>query len=373
MKTKVILLAVFSSLFFCGCITEYEAKNLENIADVLVVDGIITDDESVIVLSRSAGLNHDDTQDITAYSVPDAKVYIECNDGTQWEAENHHDWDWDVGRGIGSRYAVTTGKLNPERQYRLKIEMKEHVYQTDFAYPLVTPQIDSVFWTKEEKGQPVNIHVATQDPDNMVQHYRWSYREVWEVRAKISVPDTSFTFMCSNSSKSWGILIGTSEKSASGKLIEIIARINPTSDRFMLLYQIDVTQNAISKRAYDYYFNIKKNSQQSGGIFAHIPSEIKGNITCITDPSRSVIGYVDVSSNTSRKLYIHRAGVYEEPISECQLIHAMVLLEKYGYPIPSNYYYFYQIGLYVEHKCIDCIVNGDRPIRELPDDWPNRY
>jgi len=362
-------------LLLYGCITEYEAKDIEKVASILVVEGVITDDESVIILSRSADLNHDDTRDITAYSVPDAKVYIECDDGTQWEAENHHDWDWDVGRGIGSRYAVTTGKLNPERQYRLKIEMEAHEYYSEFACPMDTPEIDSVFRTKEGAGQPVNIHVATQATDGMAQYYRWSYREDWESRAKITIPIDTFNYMCSNSSNSREILIGTTEKTASDKLIEIIAKIPAGDDRFEILYRIDVAQNTISKRAFDYYTNIKKNSQQAGGIFAHVPSEIKGNITCFTDPARTVIGYVDVSSTTRGRLYIYRSeGIYEDFQTECELIPWDKLFEKYGY-IPPNYIYHSGlfVGLFVEYKCIDCIVAGGRPIDELPDDWPVQY
>jgi hypothetical protein len=153
MNTKIVfgghwliqLLVTLNCLLLCGCITEFEPKGAAEIADILVVEGLITDDESTIVLSRSKGLSFEDQYlpleghyDMTPYRVAGAKVYIECDDGTQWAA---------AAQSFGE-YIVETGVLNPERQYRLKIELEGHEYQSEFACPMVSPEIDSVFWTK---------------------------------------------------------------------------------------------------------------------------------------------------------------------------------------------------------------------------------
>jgi len=252
MKTSIIFIILLLFLILCGCITEYEAK-IEGVEGILVVEGIITDDESVIILSRSAGLNHDDTQDMSVYGVPDAKVYVECDDGSQWDAEFHPDWDWGIGRGNGSRYTIATMKLNPERQYRLIIEMDEHIYCSEFAYPMLTPEIDSVFWTKKSKGQPVDIHVATHVPDNMVQYCRWSYREDWEYRS--AYYDKNYACYCSNKYLNNAILIGTNEKNINDRMIVMLTKILPSDQRLSCLYRIDFKQNTISKQAFKYYPN----------------------------------------------------------------------------------------------------------------------
>ena len=44
---------------------------------------------------------------------------------------------------------------------------------------------------------------------------------------------------------------------------ELLAKISPSDDRLEHLYRMDVTQFAISKRAFDYQKNIKKNAQQT--------------------------------------------------------------------------------------------------------------
>ena len=343
----------------CGCITEFEAKDVNEMEGILVVEGIITDDESVITLSRSKGLSYEDNIfDLSPYHVTDAKVYIECDDGTQWGALVPPDFK------SGGQYAIKTGKLNPERQYRLKIELEEHEYHSEFDYPMVTPEIDSVFWTKKDKGLPVNIHVATHTPDNAVHYFRWSYRENWVTRAR--VPMFGYPSFCSKNYHSKGLSLGTNDKKVSDQIIEILTEISPVNDRLSVLYRIDVTQNEISKRAYDYFTNIKKNARQAGSIFAHVPSELRGNILCVTDPVRPVIGYMDVTSATQGRLYIYSS----EEIFEGSHITGVCQPVSFN---PGSWYALAADGYYYPLRCIDCIEDGGRPISELPDDWLYQY
>ena len=174
-------------LILSACITEFEIKNMDEVEGILVVEGVITDDESIITLSRSKGLSFKDNPfDLSPYRVTDAKVYIECDDGAQWDATNQN----------SGEYAIQNGKLDPERQYRLKIICEEHEYQSEYASPMPTPDIDSVFWIKSDKAQPVMIHLATHAPDDMVQYYRWTYSEEWEIRPKHEADDLGVCGVC---------------------------------------------------------------------------------------------------------------------------------------------------------------------------------
>ena len=81
------------------------------------------------------------------------------------------------------------------------------------------------------------------------------------------------------------------------KLIEIPR----DHDKLTMLYYIDVKQNRIRKEAYDYFVNLQRNIEQAGSIFSPIPSERRGNISCVSDPKEWVIGYVDVTNTTIMK------------------------------------------------------------------------
>ena len=389
MKKYKLQLSIITCLVLFGCITEYEPKGIDEVAGILVVEGFITDDETVITLSRSVHLS-DEFGFTNAHFVNDARVFVESvdvegNDGTQWEAEPHNfGWGWWTPRN--GRYTINNGKLNPNRKYRLRIEIEEvdknsedcftdswgmlvcptktYVYLSDFSHPIITPEIDSVFWMKRGQGQPVMIHVATHSSDNSVLYYRWSYREDWEINSEIFAQ--GFPFRCWGTATSRGLLVGSAERTVFGRLTERILEIHPTNRRLSVLYRIIVTQNAISKRAHDYFENIKKNSQLTGSIFSPIPSELRGNIVCINDTGRPVIGFVEVSTTTQRRLYIYRHdGAYERPYSNCYVRSTVDMLDRYG-TIPLNYVSLGP-GAWALHICVDCTFFGTE---QRPDDWP---
>ena len=367
-QNAVILFLI--GLVFYGCITEYNPTGIEQLSDILVVEGIISDDETVITLSRSQGV----MEYIGINYIDHARVYIDCDDGTQWTAgpSSHM-----------GRYTIKNGTLNPERKYRLRFEIEEidydncisswigfgcptaiYEYTSDYLHPIRTPEIDSVFWTKRGRGQPVMINVATSSPNNSVMYYRWSYREDWEINSEFLT--SSRPYYCWNTATNREMLLASAERTVFGRITDCIVEFDPWNRRFSVLYRIDVKQNAVSKRAFDYFSNIKKNSEQTGSIFAPVPSEMRGNITCTTDPARPVIGYVDVSSTTHKRRYIRPHEVYERPSSSCVLIHRDSLLAWNSF-IPPNWVQTSNSVYYVEEICADCTFWGTL-LR--PDDWP---
>ena len=132
------------------------------------------------------------------------------------------------------------------------------------------------------------------------------------------------------------------------------------------MYRIIVKQNSISKRSYDYYANIKNNSEQSGSMFAPVPSELRGNIACITDPERAVIGYMEVSTTTKKQRIISRADMLFENPLRCMIVDRAYLMETYG-GIPESYV-LYGDATYIERNCVDCTRLGG--LLQKPDDWP---
>lgn len=388
MKWSVFIPAWLSCIILSGCITDYIAQGIDEEQNILVVEGHISQGESYISLSKSANLN-----DVAFFEfINNAVVYVECDDGARMYAENPI---YNAGFS-NNRYVIQTENLQFDRKYRLKIEIEEidtssegcifqngvYVncpvktieYCSDYAYPIVTPEIDSVFWTKSGPGQFVQIHVTTHDPEQQALHYKWSYQEDWEIKSDVLPINIPYPSTCWNFEKSRDILIGSGEKTVFGNVSGIIATLPPTSRKLEVMYRIIVQQNSISKRAYDYFANIKKNTQKMGGLFDPIPSELRGNITCITEPDRPVIGFIDVSLTTQRKLYIAREeGVYEfiPRLWDCDMISEESLAELFeGKDIPKEYVpYFSELGMslyYIIDKCVDCTLFGTT---DKPTDW----
>ena len=95
-------------LLLSACVTDYEPKGLEQVRDLLVVDGIITNGETTIKLRRSVGLTDDFTED---EFVNNAKVVVEREDGAVFTCANSS------GKG---EYKVDMGELDPGSRDRAK-------------------------------------------------------------------------------------------------------------------------------------------------------------------------------------------------------------------------------------------------------------
>jgi hypothetical protein len=335
---------------------------VEEVDGILVVDGIITDDESVFALSRTRRLTDDDWG---VDYVFDARVYVERDDGTLFPAESSNFTVWPP------RYVVRNGTLDPNSRYRLRIEIDEigtSRYLSEFSHPIITPEIDSVFWMRRAPDRPVSIHVATHSPNREVLFYQWSFREDWEINAEISFED--FPFRCWSFTYSREILLGSAEGTVFGRVIDVIREIQPFDRRLSVLYRIDVTQQAIGKRAHDYFENIRRNAEQTGSIFAPTPSSLRGNIFSDTDPSRHVIGFVSVSTTTRKRLYIPLSdGAYERPISRCPIRSHGEICEGFEGPCdPLWFGYVPFFEEFIQRRCVDCTLFGTT---ERPYDWPN--
>ena len=348
-------------------------KGIEEVADILVVEGSITEGQTVITLSRSIRL-HDNFAPVF---VNDAVVFVEREDGLRFYGELQPIWGW-LG---GGRYVIETGTLDVNQWYRLRIKIDEHEYVSDSTHPIQTPEIDSIFWRKEGRGEPVVIYVSTHDPNNQIFHYQWSFTENWEINSWRE-PDTAFPLptRCWNSERSANFVLGSGIRTG-GRVIQPITEIVPTNQKLSVLYRITVRQNAISRRAFEYFENIQKNTDLSGSIFAPTPSELRGNIVNTTDPQRPVVGFIDVSTTTQKSFFIsRREGVYEPLPLNCRVYTADTLESWFGnnwqeMTIPNTFVPLpFDPDLEIEQmftyrRCVDCRFLGGTTRR--PENWPN--
>jgi len=372
-KIKVIrngLLIVMGVALLSTCITEYHPKDIDEIRGLMVVEGVITNDTTTIILSKSVGIL-EDIKDIEM--INHATVSVECDNGALFHPVNT------IEDGV---YKIPTGQLSLNQKYRLNIMANNQTYQSDYLAPINTPAIDSIGTIKKGEGQNVSICVNTHDDTNQSLYYSWSYKEHWEINADlyanagydedgriIEYTVTNNTYYCWDSSRSKQFLLASSDKLQENviyqkKLIEW----EPSNIRFSVLYYIYVEQNQIRKEAYDYYYNLQKNVEQTGSIFAPMPSELRGNIRNLTHADEPVIGYIDVSVTTHMERFIPRSeGFYESPRRFCT-----VLETKPDDPTYTIYEFAESAGIisWAPKSCVDCRVRGTKT---KPGFWPNDH
>ena len=389
MNLKVLLFGLFILLLpVTGCVTEYNAMLPENDTKILFVSGNIIENTDVTFhISQSFSLDIDKVPE-ESY-VDNATLTIIGSDGYKSPPA--------INRGKGT-YQITTGNLEDDVEYGIQIEYDGDIYQSIPAKPLYTPEIDSISWMQPDSIGPVFFHISTHDNPGKAKFFMWIYTEDWEIKtvyptsifynperndfyADFSLP----YYYCWKKNESY--LVGSTESFGENKIVNNLLYEHGSEDeRFSVLYSVTVNQKAIGKGAYEYYQNIKRLNEETGGLFTPQPSELTGNITCITDPSKKVMGYVEAAKNISQKRIFVYSEQLKRPVihSNCAPRH-----KDNGLPTPYEYAYFYGRGYRpamidmilfssyeiivpsewaLEH-CTDCRANGGT--KNKPDFWPN--
>jgi hypothetical protein len=100
---------------------------------------------------------------------------------------------------------------------------------------------------------------------------------------------------------------GSSEWIASGPLIQV----------YEYKRIAEIKQYRLNEDSYEYYKQVKAQSEAEGKLFDPINSQIKGNISCINFPSKTVLGFFEASNLMTMSFDINRYDVgYAVTISQ---------------------------------------------------------
>ena len=392
MDLKKISFISLLMLLELGCVSDFNAVLPSSMENILVVEGdIMENTDATFYLSEGFSLSGPEVP----VKNMDANVTIVGSNGYQSEPATN------LGKGA---FRIAVGELDDNVSYGLQIEYDGHIYKSTLTKPMYASEIDSVSWAQEGGADgTVSIRVSTHDTGVEPVYYRWNYDETWEITVPIETtafydPEKGTFFddytapylYCWMYNTNKNILVGSTESLLENRLVNIPLFKHPASNiRFDLLYSINVTQQAITKPAYEYYLNRKSLNEDMGGLFTPQPSELAGNISCATDPSKRVIGYVNVAKNrTQKRMFVHFYEL-ETPgfgcgpsLSSSQVEAHLDSLKislfdfyKSGYrpiakpipfSIPTDRY-----GIWARATCTDCRERGGTKLK--PDYWPNDH
>ena len=374
MKKQLIIYVSLALLSLAACVTDFTPE-VKGVSGILVVDGTITDGESVFRLSRSVGI----TDDIrSADTITNAEVSVERSDGVFFKASQES-------KGA---YRAINGALDPNLEYRLNISLDGKQYQSSFLRPTFTPEIDSLSFQGHGGEKPVTIHVSSHAGKDSPPYYCWSYKENWEIQSRWFAnareeplgskniiwhnPYTSEnTYHCWVKDSSKVLLVGTTEKLTENRLAEHKLFEIPVSDeRLSVLYHVEVSQMQIRKEAYDYFKILQDEIERTGNLFSPVlTAGENGNIYNVSDPDELVIGYVEVATVSRGRMFIENEGdLYlpeVNPLDRCPVFSvregAMAGLAWYSYPDTKTY-----------HRCVDCRLKPGAT-KNRPAWWPNEH
>ena len=208
------------------------------------------------------------------------------------------------------------------QEYRLRIVTANgKEYLSEYVIAKQTPLIDSISFRQNDKG--VQIYVTTHDNANDTRYYLWSYDETWEIRTYYFskykyVNDTVVSkrfrwttyLLVGSMAISHDILIGSSASYQTDTIPEApLNFIGNGDEKLAVRYSILVKQYALDKKGYEFYEMMKKNTESLGTIFDAQPSEIKGNISSVSDPKEPVIGNISATTIEEKRIFIEPADL----------------------------------------------------------------
>nr|WP_294948919.1 DUF4249 domain-containing protein [uncultured Mucilaginibacter sp.] len=314
MKGRNIYLVVFGvGAAVMGCKKTYAPKVVANDTNLLVVEGVIDPgiDSTFIKLSHTVKLS----EKTSIKPETGAKVTVE-GDGVSYNLT-------EISNGT---YATAGLNLNRTKKYHLKIHTSNgQEYLSDDVEVKVTPPIDSLDYKIE--GEGLHLYSATHDPTNKTRYYRWDYQETWRFNSiyesgyKVAkdtviprVLPQDDIYRCYGSYQASAILLGSTVKSDQDILTNNpVTQITRGTERLSIRYSIKLNQYALTREAYAFWENMKKNTEQLGSIFDALPSEIGGNIHNTADAKIPVIGFVSISTTQSKRIYINRTDLPSTP------------------------------------------------------------
>ena len=364
-----------------GCRRPYDPPAISAPNNYLVIDGFINTGANAItkfILNRS--INLDDT---STTGTPElyAQFSINCSDGTSYTLIDSNN------AGI---YTSTPLSLDITQQYSISITTYDgQKYQSDRVPCKQTPMIDSIFWRQPDD---LTVYLATHDPANATRYYRFDYTGTYEHDANLTSPwmvrngnliaadSTNQLTRCWSTENSTNALITTTTALSEDRVTGFPIVNFPNGDaRIDIGYSILVRQYALTEDAYNYWQTIQKMAQNVGTLFDIQPTQLVGNIRCLSNPGQPVIGYISASSVQQQRLLIWESSMHNwqhnSPAFSCDTTsvpYNQADFPAYNFPDENNYgpYYFNGPTILVLAPvfCLDCTRFGGSNIK--PPFWP---
>jgi hypothetical protein len=280
--------------------------------------------------------------------------------------------------------------LDPSSEYRLKIQTKTGTsYSSEYVELRQSPSLDSVSWSPEATG--TRFYVSGHDPSNKTTYYRYLFTETWEYNVTFfsyfkkieglpvlrDLGNNEQVYSCWTTSLNTEILTASTKGLARDQVSMLpINFIKKKSRQLSHIYSMLVQQRSISQDEYEYWGLIKKTTENLGGLFDPLPSEVTGNIHNDGDASERVLGYFSGGFVQEKRIFVRNTDLppdlmgvepwdfvcemKEIPYNQPELAGTNIFVETHGIP-PTAW------GI-ATPNCADCTTLSGSNVK--PDYWP---
>ena len=316
MLKRLFYLALVAVLFV-SC-EEYYNPKLDIVPGLLVVESHLTNDakQNSVRLSMTNDFYNINPEE----KIAGAKVeLIEIGGSTL------------NGIDDGSGYFTFPRTPVPGKTYMLRINYKEDTFESDAVIMPPLPFIDTLYtknyidkyYLTDAYGTPTLTERAVRQIcidapiTPQLEYYRFSWRAVLEW---VYNPPTSGFGPPPPSWYGWISLYDAGSFNIAGQKEFSVSQEVKNHPILSLGYDghayldsitqipsgwiVLVNQYGISKGSYDFHDKLNKQFEAEGSLFDPVLTQVYGNIHCINDPSKIVLGYFDLNSYRQYRYYM---------------------------------------------------------------------
>jgi len=312
---KFITYGIILLTLFVGCEDIY-TPDIDEVDEAIVADARIVNgqNENYIRLYKSLGFNEQ------GYNYPDitgATITLIDSNGIEYPVP-------ETGEGI----SLVDFILNPQLEYKLRIEYLDDTFESTFEPVPQSPDLDTVYGYPEtvvveiggendinDYRKKAGLQMYTDiTQENELPYYRFTARkvleyvyienlgsdvlpEIYHYKWKSYFPQGSFN------------IAAPPEYSASSDIIKhplffIDESVYMEQDNFFVGWIVIIYQYGLSKSAYDYYNDLNNQLESEGRIFDPLYVQARNNLRCINNPEELILGNFEISTVTEHRYFV---------------------------------------------------------------------
>ncbi len=318
-RKLIYIILIVSAVIACE---EVYTPKLDDVDDFLVVEAVLVSNhtQNEIYLYKTIGFN----KEIEEYPrVSGAAVFLVDNNSNQIRCTETNKGTY-----------LLDYEFDPNKAYSLYIEYDGEVYQSEMQTVPATPVFDSIYVGYTTR---VSVQGASNSSDNIIEedgiqiyvdienkgdltYYRFSSRKVIQY---LNFYDTVFPpipFPVTMPIYLWRSIYPTGVFDIAGppsySTVKDITK-HPLEffekDYFKYIpdtvlfagYIYIMYQYGLNEDTYNYYSDLNSQLDSEGKIFDPVYVQAEGNISCVSDPEKVVLGNFEISSMVEKRYYLH--------------------------------------------------------------------
>lgn len=309
-RRKSYRACLFLLLTAYSCIEPYDPSLSDHDVNYLVVDAFLDGSNGVatVRLSRSQPVKSDEPLPM----VSGATVLIENEQSDSYPLD-------ELNAGL---YTGFIADISPVQHYRLVIRTgDEHTYASTFVPVIQAPPIDSISWSPQRDG--IRFEVNTHDPSDQTRFFKWTFSETYEIHSRLPSlfmfsepgivvprPPEMALSECWRTNESTGILVGSVKHLQQSVLSRYPVTLIPYgAQKLFVKYSLLVRQQGLTEEGYTYWHQLARSTENLGGLFDPLPSEVTGNIACTVHEDEHALGIFTASTVSEMRLFLRRSDL----------------------------------------------------------------